>query len=56
MVVAAVNEPAVYNPDTVVLDQPSSSIIGFTKSETVYVCPGPDANMLIPATPSITHP
>jgi hypothetical protein len=31
---AAVKDPAVYSPETVVLDHPRSSIMGFTKSET----------------------
>jgi len=54
--VEAVREPSVYKPDTVDLDQPVSSMMGSTKTEKLYVCPGPDMNMERLATGRIIQP
>jgi hypothetical protein len=56
MELAAVSEPAVYNPEIVVRDHPNSSIRGSTNWDTENVCPGPDTNIASAADGRITQP
>jgi hypothetical protein len=51
-----VREPAVYRPETSVLDHPVSWITGSTKTDTTYVCPGADVKITSQEMPAMIQP